>query len=319
MSGDTNGGTGSGNGSGNGEERVAWKPAPGETTLDSLLALADIGDDELESNGAPWEPGHEIQITGRGGLLSKERRRVTVVQGAYTNAVSGDLNVSVSGDYTHTASQSKSVSIAQPEGADLPAAVWGLDKLTVDGNARVTFQERTTLMSGTIAKTWRGNVTRFVGMEGIICGGAYIKTHVGPSASLSALVTGDVYGGCLKLAGARVLIAAMHYRAAMAAAWMTGAYVRQCNFVIVPVVGSPGAEKPPTRAQRAGKLLMSTCPFLEMLYGVAMIPVAAVALTVSVVNKVRKKPPKPPEAGPPRTWIRNGAAMSVAASTDVTL
>ena len=322
MSGDTNGSGRSGNGSsgsGNGKERAAWKPTPGKTNLESLLAFADTKDDDLESGGTPWEPGHELQITGRGGLLSKERRRVTVVQGAYANAVAGDLNISVSGNYEHTASKSKSVSIALSSGTDLPAAAWGLDKLTVDGNARLHFHERTTLMSGTVARTWHGNVTRFVGMEGVICGGAYVKTHVGPSASLSALVTGDVYGGCLRLSGARVLMAIMHYRAAMAAAWMTGAYVRCCSFVIVPVVGSPSAEKPPTRLQRAGKIFLATCPFLEMAYGVLMIPVAAFSFIAGVVNKVRKKPPKPPVMGPPRTWMRNGAAMSVTAGTDVTV
>ena len=52
-------------------------------------------------------------------------------------------------------------------------SVLSTDSLDVNGDMDWEFHEKLTIMSGTVNRLWHNGVTRYVGMEGIICGEAY--------------------------------------------------------------------------------------------------------------------------------------------------
>ena len=80
----------------------------------------------------------------------------------------------------------------------LPDVRFGRDKLDVAEDAVMKFRARTTLMSGTLTRRYLGGFIKAAPMEGVICGGALVRTIGGPSASLSPLSSGDVYGGAAR-------------------------------------------------------------------------------------------------------------------------
>ena len=163
------------------------------------------------------------------------------------------------------------------------------------------------MMSGTINKTWNGGVVRLAGMEGVICGGAFLRVYAGPSMHIVALNSGDVYGGAGRTSAARVNIAGIGYRSCdSGSAWTAGVYVRNTNFTIEPALGTPSQQ--PIRkslAGKMGKIALAVCPFAEIGFGLASVLVAPIGLILAAVNKLRKKPPGRPPATEPRSRFRS--------------
>ena len=299
---------------------VGWKPGEA-TTLDALLAFADKSDAQADETGRPWEPGHELVISGRGGLISRDRRQVVVAQGTYEDYVGRNRTAVVTGNYTDKVDQDRTTAIKKgektPEGL---TAVWGDDSLTVEGNADMAFGNRMIMMSGQVNRTWIGPITRLIGQEGTICGGAFVRTFVGPAATMAAIISGDVYLGCSRISGARVLIGAINYRSAEAACWNTGYYGRFTHFTLEPLVSTPASEAPTKNmAAKVLKIAMAVCPFVDIGVGVASFGIGIVAMIGSpIMRAVRKKKRVAPPIGPPRTKIRNGVSIQTAAQQIMT-
>ena len=309
------------------------------TPLESLLAIVDgpaeipaptsddAGDDASDAHPMPWRPGHSLRVTGTGGLHDLEHRRISIAPGGYSKQtlknltlnVTGNCDLTVDGDMTLSVGpQSSSSDTGDADASDkLAGTVWGRDKLAVRGEASVSAKDRLTLMSGTYQRFWGGGIVKLAGMEGVICGGAFVRVHAGPSVTVSVLCTGDVYGGAARASGLRTYMAAMNYRAAIAAVWACGAYVRSTSFTISPVIGSPSQNTPTKNlAAKAGKLALALCPFLEMAVGVIMMPVGIFGLCQAIYKKVKKKPGKPPK-GPPRYAVQYYGIRKETASTVV--
>ncbi len=301
--------------------------------LDALIAAADRTAIERAAltavaaaagqkiNAAPWRPGQEIEIMGRGGLYDLERRRVQVAADAYYSQVLQTATLQVTGNYTEEISGNSVVSIGPrpvPEGQEPPAdppLATGNETLTVHGNAKVKFHERKTLLTGAVNRVWTGAITRMVGMEGVIVGGVYACVQAAPAMHVSVLNSGDVYGGAARAAVARAYIAGIGYRSVDVSAWAIGAYIRATTFTIEPEIGSPSkTTSTKNTALKAAKILVALCPFLEIGVGVVMLPVALIML---IAAAVRKKPPKP-LGGPPRTRLQTVGVHNVAAATDMT-
>ena len=176
----------------------------------------------------------------------------------------------------------------------------------------MTFGSRTHMMAGSIERKWNGGVIRMASMEGVICGGAFVRVIAGPAATLAAMVTGDVYGGVARVSGVRAYVTVLEYRAARAAAWACGVYSRDATFVVEPITGTNSQGTPQSKAAqklaRLGKTLevarMLIAP-LDMLIGVAtIVPMGILAFGNLIRNAVNRPDPVPP-SGPPRTRVRN--------------
>ncbi len=285
-----------------------WQPT-GNTTLDSLLAVTEWDRGDFQAKGTPWEPKHVLEIKAWGGLYSYDNRHVTIAPAGYRSQVSANRDVDITGDYTLESSGDLAVSIGDDGGS-------GRDKLTVEGNMDWSFHDKTTMMWGTINRVWHGGVQRYVGMEGVICGGAFAKTFAGGAGSISALVSGDVYGGCARFSGSRVYLAGLNYRSADVASWMMGLYIRNTVVTIEPLVGPDTSSTRPvstSAARMAGKIAMSLCPFLEIGIGLLGIPVG---IALFVAGLVRKKPAKPPPTQP-RYRNRVAGVMTVFRTSDM--
>ena len=289
------------------------------TLLDSLIGVADQPEWQRRLvTGSPWQAGYELTLSTMGNLKNLERRRVTVFPDGYRNYRKADLAVDVSGRCEIRVDGDQPVSVGPVDlGSDTGGTATnpGLDELTVNGDATMRFDERTTLITGAINRVWTGPVTRLAGMEGVICGGIFARVHAGPSMTASVLVTGDVYGGAARASGARIYVAGMHYRAAQTAHWlMPGAYVRNAGALLEPLLGS-GSGNTPTKslAGKVAKLGIALCPFLEMGIGVVMFPVAVTRLIAALV---RKRPPKP-AGGLPRTRTRTVAGVEISSASSV--
>ena len=288
------------------EPGASWRTAD-VPILDSLIEKVPASDEHR-----PWIAGHALQIRGFGGIVSKERSHYTILgNGEYANYVAGGRTLEA-GEQT-VAADSVSTVIARRDGAGEDASVpWGRDSLTVLGDAEVTVGSRTVLMGGIIQRNWNGGVMRLASMEGIICGGGFLRLIAGPSATLSALSTGDVYGGCARVAVVRTYLAVLQYRAAAVAAWAVGVYLRSASFVIEPIIGMPSSGGPvsntASKLARLGRALSAArmlCPPLDIFIGVAtFVPLGIYGLYKLIAGIVKKPVPVPP-AGPPKVRIRN--------------
>ena len=278
-----------------------------------------------EADLRPWQAGHGLHIQGLGGVVSKERRHFTILgHGTYANHIGGCRTL-VADRQTIRTTKDSSTSIGRSDNAPDVGVPWGRDSLTVDGDAEITFGSRLTLMSGFIERNWNGGVMRLASMEGVICGGAFLRLIASPSATLSGLMTGDVYGGCARAAVVRSYLAVLHYRAAQAAAWKVGLYSRNATFVVEPLIGSPSAGGPVSsiaaKLARLGKVLSvarMVCPPLDIFIGVlTVVPMGIYALFRLISGVIRKPNPIPP-AGPPRVRNRNrGLALETFSSQKI--
>ena len=274
----------------------------GASPVEALLPFLEKGEGEVdgatEARADPWHGSDRLQVAAAGGLVQREGSTAVLAR-AYTDTVTGDSRTEVGGDYERTIDGDASI---QVDG--------GTDALGVDGDAEIDFDERMVTMSGRIDREWKGAITRMVGMEGVICGGAYTKVYAGAAMTVCALATGDVYGACARFAGARVYVAGLHYRAAKVAMWRTGAYVRSAGVVVEPLIGSPSQNTPAKSvAQKAARIfrgVSAVLPFVDIAVGIVALPVGIAML---IANVVRRKNPEPP-SGPPRVRMRNGMRVS---------
>ena len=296
----------------------SWRPA-GTPILNGLMNYVPTGTDQR-----PWVPGHELWIKGQGGIVSKDRRQYTILgHGEYANHIGGCRKL-VANAQRITAGGELHTQIQQADdvGDSVGDIPWGRDSLTVSGDASMTFGSRTLMMSGIVNRTWHGGVMRLASMEGIICGGAFLRLIASPSATMSGLNTGDVYGGCARVAAVRSYLAVLQYRAAQSAAWAMGVYTRNATYVIEPVVGSPsdqipakGLAKKLARLGQAMRVARMLCPVLDILVGVVtLVPLGIFALFNLIRGVVKKRVPIPP-SGPPRTRNRTVGVMSECFST----
>ena len=300
---------------------ASWRPA--DTPL--LNSLMDVPKWTGEAETFAWQPGYEFNIQGHGRLVSKERRRYTLVghHGSYLNQIGGHQTLNA--DYHSTRVQKhRMVNISRSgDGGGLDAP-WGRDRLTVKGDANYRLGSRTLMMGGTIERTWNGGVMRLASMEGVVCGGGLARVIAGPSMTLSGMMTGDVYGGIARAAGVRTYLAVLHYRAAKSAAWASGLYLRKATFVIEPIVSVPSGTMPRANvAAKMGRLQKMArkaargaraafnasrmvCPVVDIIAGVAALPFAIFGIAMLIKGFFGSASAiKVPPNGPPRVRNRN--------------
>lgn len=288
----------------NGSPPAPWRPE-GTPILNALLDHVPSATDKR-----PWQAGHGLHIQGIGGLVSKERRRFTILgHGDYANQIGGCRTL-VASSQTIETTKEITTSVGRGENAPDLDVPWGRDSLTVNGNADITVGSRLVMMSGIVNRNWNGGVMRLASMEGVICGGAFLRLIASPSVTLSDLMSGDVYGGCARVAAVRTYLAVVHYRAAATAAWASAVYMRHATFVVEPLVGSPSAGGPvgniAAKLARLGRILSVArmiCPPLDIFIGlVTFLPFGIYALYGLIAALIKKPNPIPP-SGPPR--VRN--------------
>ena len=313
-------------------ESSPWQD-DGETTLSSLLAVADRGQYALAKNGVPWESGHTLEIKGWGGVFSRERSRVMISPGPHQTHVQTNRTIDIDEDYSFTADRDVAISISGPpetavneDGTSTPldAAIvdtqWGKDELVVNGDMTWEFHDHNiNIIGGGVNRVWHGGITRLVGMEGIICAGAYARIVAGAAMTMAAVASGDVYGGCVRTSGARLHLAGFGYRSMDVGEWMMASYIRQGNTTLVPAVGSTSPNMVRrSMASKAARIAFGILPFADILHGVLGLALLPFRLLLALVNKVRKKPRKPVDVAP-RVFNRTvGAAVIVRNSQLVT-
>ena len=259
-----------------------------------------------------WQPGYELSIQGLGGVINREKRKYTIVgHGWYANHVGGHRTLTA-GSQDNRCGERQTVQIARSKDTGDLKTSWGVDALTVKGDADVEYHSKTLMMTGTINRLWNGGVVRMAAMEGIICGGSFVRVIASPSGTMSGLMSGDIYGGCARVSVARTYIALLHYRAAQVAVWATGAYVRNTTFTIEPIIGSPSSVTPKgdsgakmARLARIASAARMVCPLLDIAAGIISIPPAIAGGIFNLAKKATRKPnPIPPPSGPPRIRTR---------------
>ncbi len=306
-----------------GADDESWEPEE-TSTLDSLLdfvknydmSKVERDDDEadwfLTKEGAarldekyppPWAAGYGMRMVAFGGVNSEERRRVIIAPRTLRSMVSGDLNVTVEGKGEMRAEWSSMDSIS------------GTDRLVVNGDVDQTFKSRTTIIThGSVNRTWLGRIHRFVGQEGVICAGIFARMYFGVQMTMSAVASGDVYGGAIKVAAFRFYLSKFGYRASKTANWAMAAYLRTGMVVLEPAVNTVAQDGPVPKAKKAASIIAALCPFIEILGGLAMLPISVV---IAIYKKVRKKKPPPP-AGPPRCRTISCSNIIEISATNVT-
>ena len=322
----------------------AAKWSPKETTmLKSLIATADTDVDSLDDSKVPWRPGHALKVAATGGLYDRERQRVMIAAKRYSDYraknlavnVTRDCNLTVDGNITlvvrqnlptassssgsgasstsasGTGSASGSASASSPLDG-LEGVAWGHDRLAVTGNADFETHERMTLLAGLntrYERVWNGSIMRIAGMEGVICAGFYLRVIMPISATISALVSGDVYGLGARASLIRVNLAGMGYRSVEACAWAIGFYYRSTAFTIEPILNTPTQHQPAKNIfRKIGRLMLALCPFLDLFVGAVSFMFQVLRtpfdLIMMAVNKIRGASKAKPPAGPPRTRLR---------------
>ena len=258
----------------------------------------------------PWTPGLHMDVRARGALVSRDRElHRSVGDGGYANQVYGNRHVK-SGFEHSVFSKDRTVVVQGMEGLGsdiLPDVRFGRDRLDVAEDAEMKWRSRTTLMSGTLTRRYLGGFIKAAPMEGVICGGALVRTIGGPSANLSGLCSGDVYGGAARVALARTRIGLLHYRAAVGAAWSSVFYGRVADFVIEPLVSVRQAGPQSNVARKLARLskmfgvVRMVCPLADIAAGViGLVGALGFGLFKLIRNKVKGKPPPPATETVPR-------------------
>ena len=272
---------------------TAWQSNSGSSTLESLLEVVDASNKHLGMNGIPWRAGHELIITGQGGLYDREDRRVSLVRGTYTNEVTKNSISDIRGGYSFKSDATLSLTIGPTANTETVAGsgIIGLDSLTVDGNANVSANDKMiTILNAPINRIWKGGISRVAGMEGVICAGYYSRIYAGAILSICPLISGDVYGGCARFAGARISMAILNYRSVDACIWNTQFLNLKTKTTFIPPLVR---KKPPISKKKwLFKGILGACPFFEILLGILSIPVAIFSLILSMsmkaYNKIKK-------------------------------
>ena len=290
----------------------SWRPAD-TPILNALLEHVPGATDRR-----PWQPGLELSIRGQGGLVSADKRRYTIVgHGEYANHIGGCRTLAANRQGIRTTKE-LNTNIARADGTRDKDVRWGVDSLTVEGDAQITFGARLVMMSGIVNRQWNGGVMRLASMEGVICGGGFLRLIASPSATLSGLNSGDVYGGCARVSVVRSTLAVLQYRAAQTATWTSAVYNRTATFVVEPVVGTPSKNPASNTASKLARLgrtfemARMLCPALDILVGVVTFFPLAIYAIYSLIAGVVNKPVAAPLSGPPRIRNRTVGVHSLA-------
>ena len=287
----------------------SWR-RKGQTRAEGLVTGATDPRLPEDERTHPWTPGLHMDVRARGALVSRDREVHRIVgHDGYANQVYGNRHVK-SGFEHSVYSKDRTVVVQGMEGLGsdvLPDVRFGRDKLDVVEDAVLKWKARTTLMSGTLTRRYLGGFIKAAPMEGVICGGALVRTIGGPSASLSPLCSGDVYGGAARVALARTRIGLLHYRAAVGAAWSSVFYGRMSDFVIEPLVSVRQTGPQSNVARKLGRLakvfgvVRMLCPLADIAAGVVgLVGALGYGLFKLIRNKVKGKPPPPATETTPR-------------------
>ena len=287
----------------------SWR-RKGQSRAEGLVAGAADERPPEDERTHPWTPGLHMDVRARGALVSRDRElHRSVGHGGYSNQVYGNRHMK-SGFEHFVCSRDRVVVVQGMEGLGsdiLPDVRFGRDKLDVAEDAVLKFRARTTLMSGTLTRRFLGGFIKAAPMEGVICGGALVRTIGGPSASLSPLSSGDVYGGAARVALARTRIGLLHYRAAVGAAWSSVFYGRTADFVIEPLVSIRQTGPTSNVARKLARLskmfgvVRMVCPLADIAAGVlGFVGGLGYGLFALIRNKVKGKPPPPATETVPR-------------------
>ena len=310
-----------------------WIDDPDTSTLASLLEVADRGRYGRATRGVPWRRGHELAIVGWGGVFDRSGRRVTITAGPMQSYVQTHRSVNIAADETFVCDQDLSITVGAPpadeesdtgtssDGSDtgtttdeaLAGVAWGNETVRVGGDMHWKYHDRKLTVHGAVNRVWLGGITRFVGMEGIICAGAFVRTLAGLSTTLGAVASGDVYGGCVRTSGARTVIAGLNYRSMDSGAWSCGTYSRLTSSTIVPVAPSPNAAAASMLA-KAAKVGLGVMPFADIALGMLGLLLMPLKLLWALINKARGIPPKPPTVAPRMLTRTVGAGTAVTTS-----
>ena len=301
-------------------ERTHWR-RPGQTRLEAMLDYA-TGEGRVEGIDV-WTRGLELYVQCQGGEVTRDRRRYTIAGKDGASFYVGGHRSATYRTAERRCQQGQALAVTRPDDTQGLDVTWGTDSLRVNGDARYEFHSRTVLMSGTVERTWNKGVVKMCSMEGVICGGAMTRVIAGPSATMSALSTADVYGGIARVSATRSMLALLHYRAAAKATWATVSYARIATFVIEPVVGAMAPL--PAYGLLAAKLakigaavakIAAICPVVDILSGIFIgIPMAILGIGAMIAGIVRGSNIVPP-LGPPKTRLcvyltKNDAQSSV--------
>ena len=287
----------------------SWR-SKGQSRAEGLVTGAADERSPEDERTHPWTPGLHMDVRTRGALVSRDRElHRSVGHGGYANQVYGNRHVR-SGFEHSVYSRDRTVVVQGMEGLGpdvLPDVRFGRDTLDVAEDAILEWKARTTLMSGTLTRRYLGGFIKAAPMEGVICGGALVRTIGGPSASLSSLCTGDVYGGAARVALSRTRIGLLHYRAAVGAAWSSVFYGRMADFVIEPLVSVRQTGPQSNVARKLGRLakvfgvVRMLCPLADIAAGViGLVGGLGYGLFRLIRNKVKGKPPPPATETVPR-------------------
>ena len=294
----------------------SWRRT-GQSRAEGLVTGAVDERPPADERAHPWTPGLHMDVRARGALVSRDRElHRTVGHDGYANQVYGNRHVK-SGFEHFVCSRDRTVVVQGMEGLGsdtLPDVRFGRDKLDVAEDAVMKFRARTTLMSGTLTRRYLGGFIKAAPMEGVICGGALVRTIGGPSMNLSPLSSGDVYGGAARVALARTRIGLLHYRAAVGAAWSSVFHGRIADFVIEPLVSIRQTGPTSNVARKLARLskmfgvVRMVCPLADIAAGVlGFVGGLGYGLFSLIRNKVKGKPPPPATETVPR--IRNTQAL----------
>lgn len=272
-----------------------WNPG---IAMDALQAAkTDVGwGGWSDRSTPPWGGSQEAEMIGSGGIEVNDRRRETIAAQHYMSAVGGDLNMRTGGDCKVTVKHDR-----------LTMMDTGKDSIRVQGDAVWRTEERMVLGACNVERRWEGAILRMIGMEGIICGGFFMKTFSGGIfTTMSPLVSGDVYGGAVHASAIRFrACGGMAYRSSELAWWWATTYLRKAWTTIEPMPGSLQQDAKRPLYEKVGRCLMGTNPILDIMWGVTFMPMAIYSLVKTIKNLIQKKksPAEPPQ-GLPRTRTR---------------
>lgn len=265
--------------------------------------VAKLQDLDRWNGGVPWKKGHELTLRASGGASLRDDRRISVAAGHYTGLVSGNRNAEISGNRKLRSE------------TDLSIQIHETDSLRVEGNADLKAGDRMVIGTGHVTRRWEGAMARFIGMEGVICGGAFLKSYLAGSLTIAPLATGDIYGGGVHAAGVRVNMSAMMgYRSCERVAWQGNTFVRSAGFTLEPIAETRTQEMPKHMAMKAARIGLGLCPFIDILLGVLTL-VPNIASSIYGLVKNWKKPPPPPK-GPPRVHNRTYGVATMSRASD---
>ena len=287
----------------------AWWPA-GKTRLDALVGCVPHADPDAED--VPWRRGCSLAVHTLGGAVSRDRERYTLVgRGSYQNFVSEHRDKFAGSEESRVGRHRVTVvsgGDGTPEGVRA-----GRDYLHVKGDAQIKFRSRSIMMRGQVEREYAGGVLKITSMEGVIAGGGYLKTFGGAAAHLSAVGSGDVYGGAARAAATRIRMALLHYRAASGAAWACGIYTRTAAFVIEPMFSVPETAsrglimRKLFRMAKLVRMARMVMPALDIALGlILLIPLGIIGIAMLIKSFVSPQPIPP--LGPPGCTIASTSA-----------